>query len=332
MTTLSLSELKALTSLQYDESREKALERVQKRIGEKPNRKQFQRELAPLWTVLDIIALVVFIPALIISSIHIISHMGKLASDSYQAVMTSQAGVFIPSNIYVGAHQILMIFLAEGSMILFMVLFGLSATPDSNVNPVDGKKPKQPFNWRRWVYFALAMTSLVFVAVANIQSGIGAMESVLAPIFTIGIGLKLELLIAQMLKRGERVDAEYLKATAIWEAATADATSHPDYIPMFRQEIWAKLVSKNREFADAPRGFKYGAVEREMARDKWAYEAVEPETAFEVEIEKPKREVKPSQVGSPFTVAGDPALVGNDGGTLGVNEMQPIISANGHHA
>lgn len=309
MTTLDLMGLKPLTTNQYDECREKALERVAKRIGDKPTRKQFLRELAPIWTILDLIALVVFIPALLVSSVHIISHMGALANQSYQVAGLSQAGTIISRDAYVAIHQWFMIPLAEGSMILFMVLFGLTK---------DG--------WRRWVYLILAVVALLFVTVANWQSGIGSLEALLAPIFTIGIGLKLELLIVQMMRRRKEVDDNYLKAIGVWEAATADATSHPDYVPIFRQEVWSALVKKNRDYADAPRGFKYGAVEREMARDRWAYDPAPLEETYEPVEEvviKPVREVKPKQGAIPFGEAGDPTPDASA-------SMPMVLSVNGH--
>jgi hypothetical protein len=307
----ALEGLKSLTNLQYDNSRERALSRVANRIGEKPTRKNFQKELGKLWTPLDIIALVVFIPALLVSSVHIIGHMGALANQSYVEVAT-QAGTVISRDMYVAIHQWFMIPLAEGSMILFMVMFGMTR------------------GWRRWVYIMLAATALIFVAIANWQSNIGVLEALLAPIFTIGIGLKLELLIVQMIKRRNEVDKLYLEALGIWEAASKDATNHPDYVPLLRQEIWAELVKKNKDYADAPRGFKYAAVEREMARERWAYEpteAIEPfQPVEEVKAEvKPVREVKAQQLGIPFGEAGDQMP--------GVDEsMQPMLSANGHTA
>lgn len=323
MTTLTIEGLKPLTTAQYDECRVKALDRVSKRIGDKPERKDFQREMAPLWTILDVLALIVFVCALAVSSAHIITHMGKLADQSFTNIGT-QAGKTISRDDYVALHQIGMIFLAEGSMILFMVLFGMSAQPKAATAP--GQQPKAEFNWRRWVYLFLALVSLVFVGVANWQSQIGLLESVLAPFFTIGIGLKLELLIVELLKRRAVVDEKYLKAVGIWEAATADATSHPDYLPMFRQEVWAALAKKNRDYVDAPRGFKYGAVDREMARDRWAYEPAPVQEVFQPVEEvrsKQLKEVHPEPAAVPFGEGGALMLDEND-------NMQPVLSANGH--
>lgn len=267
---LKLTDLKPLTIDQYEACRRRALERVGERIGAKPSRAQFQRELGPLTTVLDAIALIVFLPALAISSVHIIAHMGKLAESSYNAALQAGAGTVLSRDFYVAAHQWAVIPLAEGSMILFLVMFGM-----------------QRAGWRRWVYLILSLLAGVFVLVANWQSGIGVLESLLAPAFTIGIGLKLEHLIVQLLRRRESVNNRYLEALAIYETATTDATQHPDYLPILRHEIWQKLTSlkANLAYADAPTGFKHLAVRRELAREQWAYAEAEPIAEFTSELE-----------------------------------------------
>lgn len=291
--TLSINDLKGLTLDQYETCRQRALERVQKRIGDKPTRKQFQRELGPLWTVLDIIALVVFIPALIVSSIHIIAHMGHLAESSFLAQAQAQAGTVLSRDVYVAAHQWALIPLAEGSMVLFLVMFGMSRE-----------------GWRRWVYLALALLAGFFVLIANWQSGIGVLESLLAPAFTIGIGLKLEHLIVLSLRRRGEVDHRYLEALHIWEAASQDATQHPDYQPILKQEVWQKIASLkvNAPFVDAPNGFKLLAVGRELAREAWAYEEAAPVSEFVPleEVSKPAMDnpfgsTVPAQAGAVYT-------------------------------
>ena len=263
---LTLNELKPLTIEQYDQCRGRALERVTKRIGDKPTRQRFMRELGPVWTMLDIIAVVVFIPAFIISSIHIIAHMGHLSEESFNASIQAGAGVVFGRDLYIALHQLMAIPLAEGSLILFLVMFGMSSRN----------------GWRRWVYLALATLAGVFVLVANWQSGIGLLESLLAPAFTIGIGLKLEHLIVQTVSRRRAVDTQYLEALAIYEAATVEPASHPDFMPMFRQALWEKLVSlkANEAFREAPAGFKHLAVKRELSREEWASGEAEPVDTF----------------------------------------------------
>jgi len=112
------------------------------------------------------------------------------------------------------------------------------------------------------------------VLIANWQSGIGVLESLLAPLFTVGISLHLENLIVRSLKRREDVTSRYLAALTTFETALADPTKHPDYLPLLRQEVWQRLMQlpTNRQFTDAPTPLKHAAVRREMARDTWAYE------------------------------------------------------------
>lgn len=311
--TLTINDLKPLTLDQYDKCRDAALERVQKRIGDKPTRQQFERELGALWTLLDVIALVVFIPAFIVSSIHIIAHMGKLAQSSFSGSQQANTGFVFSEAIYVGAHQLALIPLAEGSMILFLVMFAMSP---------GGRK-----EWRKWVYLLLALLAGVFVLVANVQSGIGFLESILAPAFTIGIGLKLEHLIVQTIKRRDEVTRRYLEALSIYEAATVDPAQHPDFLPMFRQTLWEKLVSlkANADFVDAPIGFKHMAVKRELAREAWAYEEVTPVGEFTPLEEVSKAETTPFPIGSTA-----PAADANDAMQTMRISREPIVSANGH--
>jgi hypothetical protein len=280
-TTYTLSDLKPLTTNQYDECRERALKRVQSRIGDRPSRQHFERELGRLWTALDSLALVVFICALVVSSAHIMIHMGKVADASFAI---SGAGAYMSQSLYVAIHQWALIPLAEGSLILFTVMFSLT-----------GK------SWRRWLYLLLALAAVTFVLVANVQSGIGALESILAPAFTIGIGLKLEHLIVQGMKRRRDVDERYLSALSIWEAANLDATKHPDYTPMMAQEIWAAVVKlkANQWATEAGAGFKRAAVGREMKRDTWAYDDVQPENALQVD-EPAGKGSKPANQDVPF--------------------------------
>lgn len=253
--SLSLDRLKPLTTDQYDQARARAITRVQQRIGERPTRAQFKRELGSIFTLLDLLALIAFIPALIISSIHVATHMTLLANASY-----SPSGA-IGRDLYVVAHALAFIPLAEASILLFSVMFAMSAA-----------------GWRRWVFLALAAAATGFVLIANIQSGIGVLESILAPLFTVGISLHLESLIVRSLKRRDAVNERYLDALAIYEAASADPAKHPEYLPLLRAEVWQRLMQlgTNKAFADAPTSLKHAAVRREMQRDSWSYEDAPP--------------------------------------------------------
>lgn len=256
-TPVSLSGLKPLSTDQYDRARNRALTRVQRRIGNRPTRADFHRELDSLFTLLDGLMFAVFIPAFVVSSIHILQHMGALANASYPTIATYSAGTVIERDLYTAVHQWALIPLAEASMLLFLVMFAMTKRED----------------WRKWVFLALATVATAFVVIANAGAGLG-LESLLAPIFTIGVGLHLESLIVRQLERRADVNSRYLAALATWEAASKDSTKHPDYVPILKQEVWAALLAltSNRHYADAPVSLKHAAVRREMERDIWAYE------------------------------------------------------------
>lgn len=263
-----LHALKELTGQQYDAAKARAVERVQARLGQKPTREQFKRDLGPLWTALDVLAAVVFIAALAVSSAHIINHMSSLAAASFTTLEQAPAGIVISQNEYTLIHQLGMIALAEASMLLFMTMHGMSA-----------ERRAGRTGWARWfsLPLLLALAAGLFVFVANWQSNIGILESIMPPVFTIGLGVHLERLIVESLRRRDDVTRRYLEALAVWERAQEDLSTHPDFAPTFAAELWEKLVSlkANQDFKDAPAAFKRLAVQREMARERWAYDLAE---------------------------------------------------------
>lgn len=260
--------IRPLTSNQYDSARAAAITRVQARIGARPTRKQFRREYGAIITVLDVIAAVVFVAALAISSAHIIAHMGAIAAASYPA---QQAGIRIDLNVWAMIHQIAAIFLAEASALLFAALHSMSAD----------QRARRP-GLTRYVSVpgALAVLAGAFVLSANLASGVDLLTALLPPVMTLGIAVRLEAIAVALLKRATAVDERYSAALAAYEAASADPTAHVDFLPMLRQEVFAALCRKNADLADAPRGVKWAAVERELAREtEWLVPPVGDEAA-----------------------------------------------------
>lgn len=266
--TQELSGLKPLTTDQYDTCKVRATERVKSRIGEKPTRAQFRRDLGPLWAATDILAGVVFIAALAVSSAHIISHMSSLSNASYASLKVSADGIVISQHDYTVIHQLGMIALAEASMLLFMVMHGMSAD----------RRAGRPW-WARWfsLPLVLALMAGLFVFVANWQSNIGILESLMPPMFTVGLGVHIEQLIVESLRRRDDVTRRYLETLSVYERAQDDVTTHPDYRVFLAQEVWQKLVKLkvNNGYRDALHSFKRAAVYRELQRDIWAYDVSE---------------------------------------------------------
>lgn len=252
MTAFSLSDLKPLTSAARDDARVRALRRVQKLAGQRPTRAQFTVEHAPLVGVLDWLAGFVFVSALIISSLNIVAHMGRLAAEAYAP---APAGIAIPRGTATVIFQVASVPLAEFSMIAFLVAFGMTR------------------GWRRWAYLLLAVMATIFILSANLSSHVGTFEAALPAAFTIGTGLRLEALLAEQLKRRAEVQTRYREALSAWERAQVDPSQHPAFPALLREELWAKLVSyaANRGFADAPADFKRAAVQREIDAMRWAY-------------------------------------------------------------
>ena len=129
------------------------------------------------------------------------------------------------------AHIVTYIFLSELSMILFMTMYAMR------------RETSDP---TKWVFLGLAVMAGVFVVIANLQSGIGTLESIMPPAFTIGIGFYLEKLITRRMGRVEEVDARYHKALNIWEIVYHNPEKHNQYEHELRGELWEELVDYNR--------------------------------------------------------------------------------------
>lgn len=276
--TYTIADMKTLTIDQYERARSRALDRVKARIGERPTREQFKRELGAIATPLDWIALVVFVAALAISSLHIIHYMGEHAAFT----PGEQVGIAIDGSTWAVVHQVGAILLAESAAILFMTAHSMSA-------PARAAR-----HWSmRWVSIPLllALTAAVFVFVANLSSGVGLLIGLMPPLFTLGIAVRLEAIIVEVINRREQVNRMYLEALAVFEDASADPQLHPQYKAFMKQELWAALISlkANESFREAPSGFRAAAVARELQRDEWMDAA--PVVEFIGEVVKPKKEV-----------------------------------------
>lgn len=300
-----LTLLKPLTLNQYDDAKAATLARVTKLIGDKPTRKKLQRDQGSLFTPLDLLALVVFVAALLVSSIHIITLMGELATTTYVAQGLTVLGIHLDGNLYAVLHQLGFIFLAEASMLLFMVTWRMQVR---DVVGVWFKIPRKLFS----VYLLLALLAMSFVLSANLKSGLSLLEAIMPPIFTIGLGLHMEHLIVELIDRRQQLTDRLQEKLAIWEEASEDPSTHPEYRQLLVRELWEKLakLAVNRDLADVPGRLKLSAVHRELERDAWTVEAMSTER----QITEYQR-----QLGVPVAVAED--LVLNEGDLFGLADL-----------
>ena len=254
-----LSTMKELTTTQYDEARDKAIKRVQRRIGEKPTRANFRREYGAIVGTMDYIALLIFIAALAVSSTHIVQLMAAESAASYKP---ADSGIFISLNAYTLIHQVGMIALAELSVILFLVLHNLGEP---------GRASRSVWTRHLSGFGFLAVVAAVFVFGANFASGINVFIAAIPPLATLGIGTRLESIITESLRRRQDIDVRYTEAITVWETANQEPTEHPQFVKFLKEEIWQKLVSlkANSGFKEAPAAVKYAAVYREMSKADW---------------------------------------------------------------
>ena len=264
---VTLETIKGLSTAQYDRCKGTAEQRIRERAGDKPRRRDFVRELEPLWGILDIAALLVLLSAWLVSSAHILTHVGQASFNAYQAVQPGQfAGWLWNSEWYGYAHQIGYIILAESAMILFMTMFAAMHHREG--------EGQVAFYARKMIPLGLALGSALFVVVANWQSGVGELESILPPAVTIGLGFWLEGKLATQLERQKAITARYLEAVERYELAQMEVESHPDYLPYLRQEVAQKLMSitPQKNYPDVPIPVLKAAVARELYRDEWAFQ------------------------------------------------------------
>lgn len=274
---VTVQDIKALTNAQYDACRVSAGKRIKRRAGDKPTRKRFERELEPLFSLLDFVALLVGLSAWLVSSIHILTHAARQAAVSYSTTISGVdfAGITVDQMTYGTIHQVGLITLAESAMILFMVMHSSRARRDQRRGEnVITYALRNTFT----IPLLLSLMAAGFTLYANMQSGVGVLESLLPPAVTIGLGIYFERLLAEMIKRRKAVTTDYLQAMKAWDAAQGDIESHPDYLPYFRQALAQKLMGlkPQRDYGDIPIVVVKQAVARELYRDTWAYEADAP--------------------------------------------------------
>jgi hypothetical protein len=276
---MNLTDLKALSPEQYEKCKLATLKRVQGRSGDKPQRNDFRREYGRVWELMDVPLLLVFLAAFLVSSLHIADHMSASAATSFES-MNSSAGLHLNLHDFVTAHQVAYVLLAEFAMLSFFTAWQI--------------RSKHMTSWLKWLHplLIMALTAALFVLLVNISSGVGWLEGIMPPLFTIGIGFRLEAIASEFIARRSEIDHKYSSALASWEVVQDDPTQHPDYLPILRAEIWHYLtvkLSSNRTFADAPRAFRWQAVEREIQREHWAHIPVEQaeDTPFGISVRTP---------------------------------------------
>lgn len=271
---LTIADMNPLTSNEYDSVKQTVNERVLSRIGDKPTRDSFKREYGAIWSVLDIALIVVFLGALAISTQHIFDYVSSIAGAHYDTAPFT-TGLRLPQFYAVAIQQIGALLMAESAMIAFFTYWRVDTRHDTGSG-----KYAHLLLW-------LALASAGYVLYVN-TFGVGLWydpTSWLAPAVTIGIGVRLEQIFSELISRQAELDTRYTDALAIYERATQDMTTHPDYERILYGEIWHKLATKRGNkgnYDEVPVSFKIQAVQRELKRDNWVNEVIAPDDTVTV--------------------------------------------------
>lgn len=101
-----------------------------------------------------------------------------------------------------------------------------------------------------------------------------------APVLVIGIGLIVEELLATWLIARQEAIAKYNAALKIWQQATANPETHPDFYSVWGEEILDQLNRRSAhnkkliaELLDADPGLRIVIVSLEWARHDWQFTA-----------------------------------------------------------
>jgi hypothetical protein len=183
---MNLNDLKALSPEQYEKCKLAALKRIKARIGDKPQRSEFRREYGRVWELMDLPLLLVFLAVFVVSSLRIADHMSASAASSFE-ILASSAGLRLNQHRFVTAHQIAYVLLAEFAMLSFFTAWQI--------------RSKSIQSWLKWLHplLIMALTAALFVLLGNISSGVGLLEGIMPPLFTIGIGFRLEAIASEFI-------------------------------------------------------------------------------------------------------------------------------------
>lgn len=272
-----IHELKPLTLQQYETVKRQVVDIIRHKIGDKPKRDDFKRDYGSLLDIRSGFVFVVFLSALVVSSIHILDYVAlsttaPLPDNEMSISLTTNIGFHLDKDTKMKLQQIGFIVLSEFSMLLFMVFWQTERKTRPFVDSANlSKFQKTTAFIDNNKFLFLALLSMVYVVIANWNTVSNKIMAIMPPASTIAIGFYIESIISELLVRRREIDKKYTSALDIWHKQIEDITRHPDYVYTLRGAIWTKLASlkANSDFVDAPKAFKFLAVYNEMERDNW---------------------------------------------------------------
>ena len=266
-----LSEVSPLSGREVEQLKDNARKYALAKLGPRPDRKSVNKDLGSLLGPEDYLAAVVFLASFAVSAIHITSLVGKLAQGLATGAATT-GGIDISASLFIIAHQIAFTLLAEFAMILFMVRWRLfTRRREAHLTEIygDGSRPRGSFLGKFLsVDLLLSLLAVGFTLYANLESKLPPLESVMPPLFTIGIGIHLEHVFVELIHRQGILRDALAAAESKWQAAYDGILVSKQYNQALSRMIYDKHVANWPWVADQPPDIKWALVERDLAADR----------------------------------------------------------------
>jgi len=266
-----ITKFKPLNSEQRQRAGREAVNLVLSGLGEEPTRESFTRQYGTTrWdSFIDITAIFIFVMALAASSTHIVAHMGQQAKISFME-SNGTAGIRFSADSFTFFNQLPYFFMAELAMIFFAMLHFMRSSERRGRRLGFGRYSIKA----EWLSISslLAVGCGTFVLKANLESGMGLVESLLPPAVTIGLGLYLEGRWTSAIQRNLDIETNYSDAYNAWKLSHNNPEENTKYPPAYHLKLWESLLRlKGGEYyRDAPSVFKAAAVRRELAEERWS--------------------------------------------------------------
>lgn len=255
----------------FDQIKEAVRKLVLAKIGPEPTRESVRKDMGPLLQPEDYLAVVVFVAAFVVSAIHITSLVGHVAAELAPSASAAN-GIYISQSLFVVSHQIAFALLAEFAMVLFMVRWRLGTRRREHrlaERYGDGPRPLGSSLGKFWsIDLVLSLLAVGFTLYANLESKLPVIESVMPPLFTIGIGFHLEHVFVELLHRQSRSAEALAKAIAAWQEQVDGVLSSRAYKQTLAKAVWDKYVSFYPDLVNLEPEAKWAIIQRDLVADR----------------------------------------------------------------
>lgn len=272
-----LPQIKPLTQEERQQARSSARQAVMRAVGEQPRREHFDRHTASRYPpsvtrLINILCIILLLAAFTPSAIRLY----VIGSETF--------GVAIPDPLAMVAVGIATVLTAEiGQVVFSLALATLGTTPSA----------------RRLLYASMGIATAIAL-VGNIQialpghveSPFAWLEAIAPPLLVLSTAYVLKEQLLESIELRHANERAYQEAVNLWQSATADPESHPQWMQFYANALRDAIRKANNRRRDALESLTTSdwrlLVFRELQTDNWYAEPVNEETAAN---EAPQEEV-----------------------------------------